>query len=73
MSMPKNGHRLPHWFNPLTAELNLIRHLLALVGAHHILHVSRVRVNFKRLFKLRIDEDAKCKSNLAEIGWMLFQ
>ena len=31
-------------FNPLNAELNPIRHLLALVGAHHILHVSRVRV-----------------------------
>jgi hypothetical protein len=31
-------------FNPLNAELNPIRHLLALVGAHFILHVSRVRV-----------------------------
>ena len=30
--------------NPLNAELNPIRHLLALVGAHHIVHVSRVRV-----------------------------
>jgi hypothetical protein len=30
--------------NPLNAELNPIRHLLALLGAHHILHVSRVRV-----------------------------
>jgi len=30
---------------PLNAELNPICHLLALVGAHHILHVSRVRVN----------------------------
>jgi hypothetical protein len=27
------------------AELNLICHLLTLLGAHHILHVSRVRVN----------------------------
>ena len=33
------------FFNPLNAELNPICHLLALVGAHHILHVSRVRVN----------------------------
>ena len=32
-------------FNPLNAKLNPICHLLALVGAHHILHVSRVRVN----------------------------
>ena len=34
-------------FNPLNAELNPIRHLLALVGAHHIVHVSRIRVNVK--------------------------
>ena len=31
--------------NPLNAKLNPICHLLALLGAHHILHVSRVRVN----------------------------
>ena len=31
-------------FNPLSAELNPIRHLLALVGARHIVHVSRLRV-----------------------------
>jgi len=30
--------------NPLNAKLNLICHLLALLGAHHILHVSRIRV-----------------------------
>jgi hypothetical protein len=30
--------------NPLNAELNPICYLLALLGAHHILHVSRVRV-----------------------------
>ena len=32
-------------FNPLHAELNPICRLLALLGARHILHVSRVRVN----------------------------
>jgi len=32
--------------NPLNAELNPICHLLALLGAHPILHVSRIRVNF---------------------------
>ena len=32
-------------FNPLNAELNPICHLLALLGAHHILHVGRIRVN----------------------------
>jgi hypothetical protein len=31
--------------NPLNAELNRIFHFLALLGAHHILHVSRIRVN----------------------------
>jgi hypothetical protein len=30
--------------NPLNAELNPICRLLALLGAHHILHVSRLRV-----------------------------
>ena len=34
-----------HVFNHLNAELNPIRHLLALEGAHHIVHVSGVRVN----------------------------
>jgi len=31
-------------FNPLNAKLNPICHLLALLGAHHILHISRIRV-----------------------------
>jgi hypothetical protein len=30
--------------NALNAELNPVCHLLALLGAHHILHVSRIRV-----------------------------
>jgi len=32
-------------FKPLNAELNPICHLLALLGTHLILHVSRIRVN----------------------------
>jgi len=32
--------------NPLNAELNPICHLLALLGTHHILHVSGVRVKY---------------------------
>ena len=32
------------FLNPLNAELNPIRHLVALVGARHIVHVSRIRV-----------------------------
>ena len=31
-------------FNPLNPKLNPICHLLALLGAHHFLHVSRIRV-----------------------------
>jgi len=31
-------------FNPLNAELNPIYCLLALLGAHHFLHVSKIRV-----------------------------
>jgi len=33
-------------FNPLNAKLNPVCHLLALLGAHHNLHVSRIRVNY---------------------------
>jgi len=35
--------------NPLNTELNPICHLLALLGAHHFLHVSRIRVNLVTL------------------------
>jgi len=31
--------------NPLNAKLNPILHLVALLGAHPILHVSMIRVN----------------------------
>ena len=37
------------FFNPLNAELNPIRHLLALLRAHLILHISRLRVNNKNV------------------------
>jgi hypothetical protein len=35
------GHTI---LNPLNAEINPICHLLALLGAHHILRVGRIRV-----------------------------
>ena len=41
---PKSYYSL-NTINPLNAELNPICHLLALLGAHHIFHVSRLRVN----------------------------
>jgi hypothetical protein len=34
----------PGCINALNAELSPICHLLALLGAHHILHVSRIKV-----------------------------
>ena len=36
-------------FNPLKAKLNPICHLMALLGAHHILHVSRIRVKYLKV------------------------
>jgi hypothetical protein len=33
--------------DPLNDKLNPICHLLALLGAHHILHVSRIRVKIR--------------------------
>ena len=39
-------------FNPLNPELNLICYLLALLGAHHFLHVSRIRVKLLTLRRL---------------------
>jgi len=42
--------RRNHWYkivNPLNAEVNPICRLQALLGAHHILHISRIRVKYK--------------------------
>jgi len=38
---------IPHesHLNPVNAQLNPTCHLLAILGAHHILHVSRIGVN----------------------------
>jgi hypothetical protein len=41
----RNCHQFFSVVNPLNAELNPICYLLALLGAHHFLHVSRIRVN----------------------------
>ena len=38
--------------NLLNAELNPICHLLALLGAHHIIHVSRIRVKIQNVQKV---------------------
>jgi len=39
-------------FNPLNAQLNPIYCLLALLGAHHFLHISRIRVKSLTLRQL---------------------
>ena len=50
------------YFNPLNAELNPICHTLALLGAHHIFHVSVLRVNFKEQIKYRTKREKKGKN-----------
>jgi len=41
--------------NPLNAKLNPISHLLALLGAHHILRFSRIRANLPYLSHLLLE------------------
>jgi len=40
----KNNNCTDNALNPLNAELNPICYLLTLLGTHHFLHVSRIRV-----------------------------
>jgi hypothetical protein len=47
--------------NPLNAELNPICHLLALLEAHHILHVGRIRVKTRSVTYL--DTQAEVSKN----------
>ena len=46
-NMQKNGY-----INPLNPELNPICYLLVLLGAHHLIHVSRIRVKLLTLRRL---------------------
>ena len=46
-----NKKYINYIINPLNAELNPICHLLALLGVHHFLHISRIRV---KSFSLRL-------------------
>jgi len=55
-------------FNPLNAELNPICHLLALLGVHYFLHVSRIRVN--ACHQLLLNRH-KCHENLRAINSIL--
>ena len=47
--------------NPSNTKLNPICHLLALLGAHHILHVSRIR--FKRQVKSHLPSTGIIRSS----------
>ena len=47
------GGRLTNKLNSLNAELNPICHLLALLGAHHVFHVSGLRVKIQLLLDLK--------------------
>jgi hypothetical protein len=44
LGFTENQYGFSSSFNPLNAKLNPICHLPAL-GAHHILHVGKIRVN----------------------------
>jgi hypothetical protein len=49
-------------FNPFNAKLNPICHLLALLEAHHILYISRIRVNMiPSYIKTEFDNPKKFK------------
>ena len=45
-------HIIYIYINPLNPELNPICYLLALLGTHHFLHVSRIRVKLLTLRRL---------------------
>jgi hypothetical protein len=42
--LDQNGSKF-RTLNPLNAELNPTCHLMALLGTHHILHISRIKVD----------------------------
>ena len=53
-----NVDTLSVWhINPLNAKLNPICHLLALLGAHHIFQISRVRVKSQVSVLLNLNSD----------------
>ena len=60
---------VPCNFNPLNAELNPICHLLALLGAHHILYVSRVRVKAISIVNATVSVSKTVASN----GWAIME
>jgi len=45
--LPQNPNLKILYFSPSNAELNPICYITTLLGAHYILHVSRIRVNLQ--------------------------
>jgi len=65
------------YINPLNAELNPIWNLLALLGAHPILHVSKIRVNNRSirgsqsiLLQLYYEKQWSCMWVCVDIGYI---
>jgi len=61
----------PYGINPLNAELNPICHFLALLGALHILHISRIRVN-RLIFLMELECSLRCTSWIFSVMWTNF-
>ena len=55
--------------NPLNPELNPICYLLALLGAHHFLHVSRIRVKLHWSTKFHFLRLAETKCANSDVNW----
>jgi hypothetical protein len=56
-----------HYFNRLNAQLNPICLLLALLGAHHIFHVSRIRIkNVRKAGILECETRMGGEENISE-------
>ena len=55
--------------NPLNAKLNPICHLLALLGAHRILHFSRVGVNPMRIVHIQTQSYSTNTTNYVQDNW----
>jgi hypothetical protein len=51
----------------LNVDLNPICHLLALSGAHHIFHVSRIRVKEIARFRLAVFPSSILSKELAQL------
>ena len=71
-SLSWHSERAENNVNPLNAELNPIRHLLALVGARHIVHVSRVRVKLLQVLDCLLAVSTVKFCNVPEVVWQSF-